>query len=100
MIYTAHGFHFYKGAPLKNWLLYYPAEKFLAKYTDTLITINQEDKNIAETFHLKKKGQLAAIPGVRGGSEKVLSETGAKRSSEGSSWSRVRGVVPYDSSPS
>ena len=36
----------------------------MAKYTDTLITINQEDKNIAETFHLKKNGQLAAIPGV------------------------------------
>ena len=64
VIYTAHGFHFYKGAPLKNWLLYYPAEKFLAKCTNTLITINQEDKNIAETFHLKKNGQLAAIPGV------------------------------------
>lgn len=43
VIYTAHGFHFYKGAPLKNWLLFYPVEKYLAKYTDTLITINDED---------------------------------------------------------
>src|SRR5699024_2151774 len=37
IIYTAHGFHFYRGAPLKNWL-YYPIEKFLSRYTDTLIT--------------------------------------------------------------
>lgn len=36
--YTAHGFHFYKGAPLQNWLLYYPAEKLLARWTDRLWT--------------------------------------------------------------
>ncbi|MGG0788114.1 glycosyltransferase family 4 protein [Peribacillus simplex] len=43
VVYTAHGFHFYKGAPLKNWALYYPIEKWLSKYTDCLITINEED---------------------------------------------------------
>lgn len=43
IIYTAHGFHFYKGAPLQNWLFYYPVEKYLAKYTDVLVTINKED---------------------------------------------------------
>lgn len=43
VIYTAHGLHFYKGAPLINWLTYYPVEKYLAKYTDCLITINHED---------------------------------------------------------
>ena len=43
IIYTAHGFHFYKGAPLLNWLLYYPVEKYLLKLTDVLITINKED---------------------------------------------------------
>ena len=43
VLYTAHGFHFYKGAPLVNWLLYYPVEKYLSKYTDCIITINQED---------------------------------------------------------
>ena len=44
VIYTAHGFHFYKGAGLKNWLLYYQAERFLARYTDILVTINREDE--------------------------------------------------------
>ncbi|AME07339.1 glycosyltransferase family 4 protein [Bacillus siamensis] len=43
VLYTAHGFHFCDGAPLKNWLLYYPIEKFLSSYTDCLITINEED---------------------------------------------------------
>ncbi len=41
--YTAHGFHFYHGAPIQNWLLYYPVEKCLARVTDKLITINEED---------------------------------------------------------
>lgn len=43
IIYTSHGFHFYDGAPKKNWLLYYRAERNAAKYTDLIITINRED---------------------------------------------------------
>ncbi|MCL2212280.1 MAG: glycosyltransferase family 4 protein [Oscillospiraceae bacterium] len=43
VMYTAHGFHFFKGAPKLNWSLYYPVEKMLARYTDALITINKED---------------------------------------------------------
>lgn len=61
VIYTAHGFHFYKGAPLKNWLLYYPAERVMAHYTDVLITINQEDYNRAQGFHAR---QIYYVPGV------------------------------------
>ena len=49
VFYTAHGFHFYNGAPKKNWLVYYPIEKFFAEhYTDKLITINQEDYECAK----------------------------------------------------
>lgn len=62
VMYTAHGFHFYKGAPLKNWLLFYPAEKLCAHFTDTLITINQEDYAIAQR-KLKAK-QVIYVPGV------------------------------------
>lgn len=61
VIYTAHGFHFYKGAPLMNWLIYYPIERFLSRYTDVLITINKEDYVRAKTFHVRK---VAYIPGV------------------------------------
>lgn len=55
VIYTAHGFHFYNGAPLKNWILFYPVEKWLSRYTDILITINQEDyKRASGKFYAKK----------------------------------------------
>ncbi|WP_404445303.1 glycosyltransferase family 4 protein [Sutcliffiella horikoshii] len=47
VLYTAHGFHFCKGAPYINWLLYYPIEKKLAAFTDCLITINREDYVLA-----------------------------------------------------
>lgn len=43
IIYTAHGFHFYDGAPFRNWLFFYPIERLLTRYTDALITINTED---------------------------------------------------------
>lgn len=62
VIYTAHGFHFYKGAPLKNWLLYYPAEWLLAYWTDVLITINKEDYGRAlQHLHARK---VIYVPGV------------------------------------
>ena len=62
IIYTAHGFHFYKGAPLVNWLIYYPVEWFLSRWTDILITINREDYNRAKkSFHAKR---TEYIPGV------------------------------------
>lgn len=61
IIYTAHGFHFFKGAPLQNWILYYPIERFLAKYTDILITINKEDYNRAKNFKARK---VEYVPGV------------------------------------
>ncbi|MFI8706587.1 glycosyltransferase family 4 protein [Bacillus sp. NPDC077411] len=55
VIYTAHGFHFCKGAPLINWLAYYPIERGLASYTDCLITINTEDYNLAAKHRFKAK---------------------------------------------
>jgi glycosyltransferase EpsD len=62
VIYTAHGFHFCKGAPLLNWLIYYPIEKMLAHFTDCLITINKEDYHLA----LKKRFKASRIERVHG----------------------------------
>lgn len=62
IIYTAHGFHFYKGAPLKNWLLYYPVEKLLAYWTDVLVTVNREDYAFAKRYFKAKK--VCRITGV------------------------------------
>ena len=62
VIYTAHGFHFYKGAPIANWLMFYPVEKILSYWTDTLITINQEDYERAKKkFHA---GKTYYLPGI------------------------------------
>jgi len=62
VFYTAHGFHFYKGAPLINWLVYYPIEKLLSRYTDLLITINKEDYNRAKKSF--RAGKVEYVPGV------------------------------------
>lgn len=64
IIYTAHGFHFYKHAPWINWMIFYPVERLLAYRTDQLITINHEDKAVSEHFRLRKNGCTAMIPGV------------------------------------
>ncbi len=63
-IYTAHGFHFYKGAPVINWLLYYTMERWMAHKTDILVTINKEDYKKAKRFHLRKDGLVRQIHGV------------------------------------
>lgn len=65
--YTAHGFHFYHGAPFFNWLVYYPMEKWLAGATDKLITINKEDYDLAKR---KFSCPVYRIHGVGANSEK------------------------------
>lgn len=60
--YTAHGFHFSKGAPVQNWLFYYPAEWILSWLTDDLITITKEDYHRAKKhFHAKR---IHYVPGA------------------------------------
>ncbi|MGH2116671.1 glycosyltransferase family 4 protein [Aerococcus sp. L_32] len=61
VIYTAHGFHFFEGASKFNWLIYYPIEYLLSRYTNTLITINQEDYKRSLNFRAKNQ---VYIPGV------------------------------------
>lgn len=78
VIYTAHGFHFYNGAPLKNWLFFYPIEKWLSRFTDILITINQEDyRRAVKKFHAKN---TVYIPGIGVDTQKFLPDhTGRTR---------------------
>lgn len=61
VIYTAHGFHFYKGASLLRWLCFYPVEKWLSAYTDVLITINAEDYRLARRFSAR---EVCLVPGI------------------------------------
>ncbi|MBE7010899.1 MAG: glycosyltransferase family 4 protein [Ruminococcaceae bacterium] len=62
VFYTAHGFHFFKGAPLINWLLFFPVEWFCSFFTDVLITINHEDYHLAKKYMHAK--EIHYIPGI------------------------------------
>lgn len=62
VLYTAHGFHFYKGAPIKNWIFFFPVEYVCAFWTDVLITINKEDYNLAK--HYMKAKRVEYVPGI------------------------------------
>lgn len=63
VLYTAHGFHFCQGAPWRNWLLYYPVERVLARFTDTLVTITREDHDRAVRRRFPA-GRIEHVPGV------------------------------------
>ena len=60
-IYTVHGFHFFKGAPKLNWMIYYPIEKFMARYTDIAITINSEDYERAKKIGIKEVYKINGV---------------------------------------
>lgn len=64
IIYEAHGFHFFKGAPRLNWLIYYPIEKWLAHYSDCIVTMNAEDNAIAKKFKLRNESMVYNVHGV------------------------------------
>ncbi|WP_273401851.1 glycosyltransferase [Traorella massiliensis] len=78
IIYTAHGFHFFEGNnPLKNFL-FRNIERYGARYTDTLITINKEDYEAAKKFKLRKNGMVEYVPGVGIDIDKIDSIQGNK----------------------
>lgn len=62
VLYTAHGFHFYSGGPLFNWLTYYPAEALLSRLTDGIVTINHEDYGYTRRKVFRSESYL--IPGI------------------------------------
>ncbi|WP_313257382.1 glycosyltransferase family 4 protein [Lacrimispora sp.] len=80
VVYTAHGFHFYTGASMFNWLFYYPVEKFLSHFTDEQICINKEDYERAKKkFHAKC---IDYIPGVGINIEKIQKDVDIKLKKE------------------
>lgn len=78
VIYTAHGFHFYKGASFINRTVFKWAEMWMAKYTDALITINLEDYESAKKFNLRNNGKVYYVPGV-GVDTTTIKNTNGKR---------------------
>lgn len=61
VVYTAHGFHFFDGASLINWILFYPIERFCSRFTDILITINHEDYKRALSWNTC---HVEYVPGI------------------------------------
>lgn len=78
LLYTAHGFHFYKGAPLKNWLLYYTMEYILSFFTDAIITINKEDFDYINNKMLHKESYQIKGIGVNSSKFKIFSSSEKK----------------------
>lgn len=52
VVYMVHGFHFYKGAPKKYWVMFYPVEKFARYFCDSVVTVNREDFERAKKMGL------------------------------------------------
>lgn len=73
VLYTAHGFHFYKGAPFHRWLIYYPVEYVLSTFTDAIITMNKEDYNVINKKMLHKDSYIVPGMGVDGNKFKPAS---------------------------
>lgn len=77
-IYTAHGFHFFKGSPKSSWLIFYPLEWIFSFITDTLITINDEDYELAKK-HMHAKN-IVKINGIGVDFEEALGVTEEEKS--------------------
>ncbi len=93
MIYTAHGFHFYKGAPIHFWLMFYPVEWYLAKHTDTLITINNEDYELALRRFRRRCRDIQYVPGVGVNSKKFSQRMST---ADKNKYRKVLGLKPED----
>ncbi len=86
LFYMAHGFHFYNGAPLRNWILYYPIEKVSAHLADTIITITDVDYEFAKK---KFSANVVYMHGAGADQNKFLSVTPEKNES-------FRHMMDYD----
>lgn len=75
VFYTAHGFHFFQGGPKKSWLIYYPIEKFMCRYTDELVTITDEDFQLARN---KFRVSVSHIHGIGANTNKYAAVTSAE----------------------
>ncbi|MBB2478787.1 glycosyltransferase family 4 protein [Bacillus sp. APMAM] len=64
MVYTSHGFHFFNGAPMKNWIIYCTLERLAARWTDVLITMNDEDFDYGQKLTLRSNIPCFKVHGV------------------------------------
>lgn len=79
VLYTAHGFHFFKGSPIRNWLSFFPVEFLLSAVTDAIVTINSEDYQVARRLLLNRDSYYIRGIGVDATRFKVLDASQKKR---------------------
>lgn len=72
IVYMVHGFHFYSGAPIINWVLFYPIERMLSTVTDYIITLNSEDFKRAKRFPVK---HVYYIHGIGADTDRLKKDT-------------------------
>lgn len=83
VMYTCHGFHFHNASPKKNWMIYYPVERFLSRFCDYIVTINKEDFNRAKTFHCKNVRYIPSVGVDINRIKELVVEKAAKKESIG-----------------
>lgn len=93
VIYTTHGFHFYKGAPLINWIIYYPIEKYMARFTNDLITITNEDYIFAKKKKFKTVVHHVNGVGVNSNKYKKLKQEDALKLRQAKGYSKDDTII-------
>ncbi|CAH0419139.1 glycosyltransferase [Periweissella ghanensis] len=91
-MYTSHGFHFFKGGPKKNWLVF-PIEWLLGFITDQLIVINSNDLKIADYLPIEN---VEYIPSVGIDVKKMMAITSEERASMRNEKRAELGLKPDD----
>ena len=61
VMYMTHGFHFYTGAPKKNWIIFYSIEQWASRLCDIIVTVNREDYQRAKKMHAKSVKYIHGI---------------------------------------
>lgn len=64
LIYTAHGFHFYRGSPPLQYALFLALEKLAARWTDYLVVMNREDSDAVRRYSLVPPERMCYMPGI------------------------------------
>lgn len=93
IIYTAHGFQFFKGGPLRDWFIFFPVEWFYGRWTDALITINSQDFRASRFLPVKRRYY---IPGVGTSINKVIENQGKVAASERMKFRKIHGIDDDD----
>lgn len=64
VIYTAHGFHFYRGGSSVKNTIFLTLEKLAGRWTDYLIVINREDEQAAKQYQIVPAAKIRYMPGI------------------------------------